>query len=82
MSKLNKLFCFTIGTMLGIFIILIILFVISCQPKDDLKGLNCPCKVISAENTPRGHKVTYIDKDGKEHTVISKALYAQHQLNK
>ena len=53
-----------------------------CQPKDDLKGLNCPCDVISAELTYNGHKVTYIDKDGKEQTVISKALYDQYQKKK
>ena len=65
-----------IGIIFGAFIMLIILE--SCQPTNPLAGLNCPCKVITAEITPRGHKVTYIDKDGKEQTVISKALYDQY----
>lgn len=62
-------------------IVALISFFISCQPNEPLKGLNCPCKVITAEITPRGHKVTYIDKDGKEQTVISKALFNQYHKN-
>ena len=61
---------------------LLILFFTSCQPTNPLAGLNCPCKVISAELTYNGHKVKYIDKDGKEQTVISKALYDQYHKNK
>ena len=81
MSKLDKLdkiliILFIVGVTMAI--------ITSCQPTDPLTGLNCPCKVITAKNTPRGHKVTYIDKDGKEQTVISKALFDQYQktLNK
>ena len=75
MSKLDKLD----KILIILFIISVTMAIItSCQPTDPLKGLNCPCKVITAEITPRGHKVTYIDKDGKEQTVISKALYNQY----
>ena len=63
-----------------IFLIGILMF-ISCQPTDPLKGLNCPCKVITADTTPRGSVVTYIDQDGKQSTVISEALYEQYKKN-
>ena len=53
----------------------------SCQSNEPLKGLNCPCDVISAELTYNGHIVTYIDKDGKQSTVISEALYEQYKKN-
>ena len=68
---------------IGIIICLIgITFMLtSCQPKDKLHGLNCPCKVITADTTPRGSVVTYIDKDGKQSTVISEALYEQYKKN-
>ena len=75
MSKLDKLD----KILIILFIISVTMAIItSCQPTDPLKGLNCSCDVISAELTYNGHKVTYIDKDGKEQTVISKALYDQY----
>ena len=80
MSKLDKLdkiliILFITGVTMAI--------ITSCQPKDVLKDLNCPCKVITAEITPRGHKVTYIDKDGElRKPVISKALYNQYHKKK
>ena len=52
-----------IGIIFGAFIMLI--FLTRCQPKDELAQLNCLCKVITADITPRGSVVTYIDKDGK-----------------
>lgn len=81
---INKGITFIIGFIIGGISMLFITVFFSCQPKGELAGLNCPCKVITAEITPRGHKVTYIDKDGKEQTVISKALYDQYnkRLNK
>ena len=66
-----------------VFIICVTMAIItSCQPTDPLKGLNCPCKVITAEITYNGHEVIYTDKDGKEQTVISKALYDQYHKKK
>jgi len=69
--------------MVTLIIVALIGFFTSCQPTDPLAGLNCPCKVISAELTYRGHEVIYIDKDGKlRKPVISKALYDQYQIIK
>lgn len=73
----------TMGVIIGAIIGTILFLLVSCQPNEPLKGLNCPCKVITAEITPRGHKVTYIDKDGElSKPVISKALYDQYHKKK
>ena len=80
MNEFNKGFITGIISILFGVIMTFIFF--SCQPTNPLAGLNCPCKVISAELTYNGHKVTYIDNDGKEQTVISKALYDQYHKNK
>ena len=73
---------YSIATIMAVMIIsIVVYFLTSCQPTDPLKGLNCPCKVITAETTPRGSVVTYIDKDGKQRTVISEALYEQYKKN-
>ena len=89
MSKLDKqnnrivYMAFKIGIVVGFIFGLITMHLTSCQPSDSLKGLNCPCKVISAELTYHGHVVTYTDKDGKlSDPVISEALFDQYHKNK
>ena len=79
MSKLDKLD----KILIILFIISVTMAIItSCQPKDPLVGLNCPCKVISAELTYNGHEIIYFDKNGEPQTVISKALYDQYHNKK
>ena len=83
MTEKDRVFkAFQIGFVIGFLFCLITMYFVSCQPTDPLKGLNCPCKVITADTTPRGNVVTYIDKDGKlSKPVISEALYEQYKKN-